>query len=287
MQRQGTEFRRRYEHTPVTLDHILEIQRAVESRLHAKLAELELRPKEPAGFDDLFGPSWSNFCAVWQRHPTEIRKFNVVFASGKMTCRADSVCVDLFVRNQGHHGEASVKEIALFGFNITEGDFKTFCSICENILGLVRAPASGFDLPHARLLEKYELAITHTSLRAVVHGALAHKDYDGAIRSALVLVEDELRKQCLANGGSAAAGQTGADLAATAYHPAQGCMNPPWPIATSANEGAHLMFRGVVMYLRNAWGHNTTVMGSDESGVFDCLATCQFLLTVIARSTKR
>lgn len=287
MRRQGTEFGARYEHKPVTLEQISEIEREVQLRLHAKRAGLELRPKEPEAFNDLYEPSWKEFCAVWKKHPAEVRKFNVVFATGPMTCRADSVCVDLFVRNQGHFGEPIEKEIQLSGFNIYEGDFKKFRHICEKILGITRAPAHGFDILHRRLVERVETAISNPSLRAVVHGALSHYDYDGAIRSAMVLVEDQLRQQCLANGGSAAATQTGADLAGTAYHPNNGCLNPPWPIATSAHDGAHLIFRGFFMYLRNAWGHNTVVMGADESAVFDCLAMCQFLLVVVSMSTKR
>jgi hypothetical protein len=287
MRRHGTEFRARYEHTPVSLEQIKAIEREVDLKLRANLAELELRPKKPEAFKDLYGPSWKEFCGVWQKFPAEVRKFHVVFATGPMTCRADSVCVDLFVRNQGHFGEPNEKEIELSGFNIREGDFKTFCQICESILGIKRAPAHGFDIPHRRLLEQVEAAISNASLRSVVNGPLSHKDYDGAIRSAMVVVEDQLRQKCLANGGSAAATQTGADLAGTAYHTSNGCLNPPWPIATSAHDGAHLVFRGFFMYLRNAWGHNTVVMGGDESAVLDCLATCQFLLVVISRSTKR
>ncbi len=72
-----------------------------------------------------------------------------------------------------------------------------------------------------------------------------------------------------------------------AYHRDQGCLTPPWPLATEANTGAQLMFQGFFMYMRNAYMHHSVVMGTDESAVYDLLATCEFLLKVIDSSTKR
>ena len=287
MNRDCTQFDRRYEHVSVSLEQITAIEAETKLRLKAGIASLEIRPKTPPAFKDSFAATWKDFTNIWKNYPKEIRKFDVVFSGEKFTRRADTVCVELFVRNQGHYGEAHEKEIILRGYNCYKHDFEVFCSICEKQLNLNKAPKRGFDMQHGRLIEQVESMIESPALATAIKGALAHKNYDEAIRSAMVMVEDELRKKCLSVGASGAAGQTGADLAKTAYHDASGCLIPPWPIATSALDGAHLLFRGFFLYLRNAWGHSSVVMGSDHSAVTDCIAACQFFLKVIDKSTKR
>ena len=95
------------------------------------------------------------------------------------------------------------------------------------------------------------------------------------------------KEKCLAAGRNEAQHKTGADLAIIAFNKQNGCLNPPWPIATEAQQGVQLMFQGFFMYLRNAFAHNVVVMGEDKSSVFECISTCEFLLNIIEKSTVR
>ena len=150
------------------------------------------------------------------------------------------------------------------------------------------APRNGpTDDEHGFLIDRLATSIRHPALAQAIRGPLSAKDYDGAVRAATVQVETELRQRCLAVGRAEAQGQTGSDLATTAFSDKAGCLNPPWPVATQARESAHLAFRGFFLYLRNAWGHNATVIGSDPSGVAETIEHCQYLLQVIRDSTIR
>jgi hypothetical protein len=288
MTRDYTKHECRYEHVTVSLEQIQQIEKETHLRLGASIVSLSIRPKKPAAFEDKYGMNWKEFAGIWAKFPTEVRKYEAVFSREKLTSLSKTVCVQLFVRNQGHLGEPDQKEIILSGYNCHEHDFKVFCKICETLLALKRAPSKpGFNMSHNRLVERVEAIVETPSLLNCIKGPLQASDYDGAIRAAIVLVEDELRKKCLAMGRVEAAAQTGADLSVTAFVEKSGCLNPPWPIATQAREGAHLLFRGFFLYLRNAWGHTSIVVGKDETMVAEHIALCQYLLKVIDKSTKR
>lgn len=57
------------------------------------------------------------------------------------------------------------------------------------------------------------------------------------------IVETKLREKCLAAGSNEAQQKTGADWAVLAFNKQNGCLNPPWPIATEAHQGVQLMFQ--------------------------------------------
>jgi hypothetical protein len=280
-------FSQRYEHVPISLEQIQSIEGELKLRYSLQIAGLELRFRNPRPIDDVYAPKWPQFSQLWIKYPEHIRKFSVTFSAEKVNSRADAVCVDIFVRNQGHFGEAHEKEIILSSHNCEKYDFEAFCAICEKALFLRKAPASGYDMPHGRLMDRIHSSVDHPVLLNSIRGPLSSKDYDGAIRSATVLVEDILRKRCLAEGRVDASTQTGADLAVTAFSGMTACLTPPWPLATQARDGAHLILRGFFLYIRNAWGHNAVVSGSDGTMVVDHILLCQYLLKMIENSSKR
>lgn len=289
MHRSYISHQRHYQHTAVSTTQIRQIEKELLLRLNAGIESVEVRPRRPEAFRDQFGASWKEFEAIATRHAAEIRKYYVVFMTEKkFTNRAECVCLDLFVRNQGHFGEPEPKEIILSGYNCHKTDFQTYCQIAEKILFLVPAPSSGpTSAEHGFLVDRLAVSIRHPALANAIKGPLSHQDYDGAVRAATVLVEHELRQRCLAAGREEAAAQTGADLSVTAFNDKNGCLTPPWPVASQAHEGAHLVFRGFFLHLRNAWGHNAIILGSNAAGFAETIEFCQYLLHVVAASAIR
>ncbi len=283
-----TEYRKRYQHTAVNLEKLQRLEQEMALRLKVGIASIEVRPRQPEAFQDEFGTTLRKFAAIAQEHEREIRKFYVVFSADKFTNRAACVCLDLLVRNQGHFGEPEPKEIVLAGFNCYKHDFEAYCRIAEEILGLIRAPSKGStNDSHGFLVDRLAVSIENQALANVIRGPLSTKDYDGAVRAAIVLVEHELRARCVAAGRSESRMQSGSDLAITAFNEKTGCLIPPWSVSAQANEGVHLAFRGFFLHLRNAWGHNATVAGPDASGVDMLIEHCQYLLHLIGQSKNR
>lgn len=124
MHRDYLSYKQRYRHTTVLPAQIRLIEAELLLRLNAGIESVEVRPGKPPAFKDEFGASWKRFEAILAAHGPAIRKFAVLFMTEKnFTNRADCVCLDLFVRNQGHFGEPEPREIYSFGLQLLSQGF--------------------------------------------------------------------------------------------------------------------------------------------------------------------
>ncbi len=139
----------------------------------------------------------------------------------------------------------------------------------------------------AQVFARYEVAIVNPELRKQINAAMKAGNYDTAIRTAAILVETKLRATCLKHGCTTAKAASGAKLADLAYEPLRGCLEPPYALATQARKGAQELLRGFFEYIRNAFGHNTTVVSTNARNVVELIALCEALLMMIRASTKR
>jgi hypothetical protein len=291
MRREVPIYSARFAYRDITLEDLKDLGAEVKKRFRANMHCHEVKAVEPQVFDQTFGISWWRFSALYKKYKATFRRYGFYFYPGMRSGAAPITRVqfELHVVMRSKYGDKDDAEraIGLSGLGCYRGDFDEFVRIATHILHLEESLPSGADFEHESIIARWDCAVRDPELRMATEAPIRAKQYDDALRSAVVLVETKLRKKCLGVGAAVPKGKTGKDLAPIAYHPATGCLEAPWPIAAKAAEGAQLLFMGFMQYLRNAFVHNTVVMGTDKSAVFEALACCEFLIKVIDKSVKR
>lgn len=148
-------------------------------------------------------------------------------------------------------------------------------------------PPPGRTWDDERIDKLYQPEYFDVELANLIDSDMKSRQFDAAVRAAAILVETRLKAKCISAGAQDAAGLSGVGLVGRAFHKDNGCLTPPWPIATEVIDGAHQLFRGFVLYVRNATAHNTEFMGKDLSAAIDLLMLCQSLLRIIDASKNR
>jgi hypothetical protein len=272
--------------TPENLLQLLEAMKLEYPRL--RFGRIEVKFVASSGREKLYNTTFKNFVSLWRDNKAIIRNYSAYLSLVNMGGDAlnDHVC---FFVQQSLRNKAGAPDghLALGAVGCYEHAFNHFVQTAAAVLSVELAPPPGSSWHRERLRERWKREHVDIELVTHVSGAIDAGQFDTALKAAIGVVESRLRQRCIAAGNAAAADQAGADLAVTAYHRDRGCLIPPWPVATEASHGTQLMFQGFFLYLRNAYMHNASVMGADESAVYDALATCEFLLKVIDGSTRR
>lgn len=276
-----------YKYRDVTWTELTDLILAIREDTHHSVTFSEIRPfrKRPA-FDDEWGPKPAKFESIFKKHQREIRKFSLTLSRNNRPSKVSSR-IDLTFRIKENADQIeqtyNYPSIELLNFDGRDYDFENVRRLLEKRLSLEFSERQIRD----DLIMRYKASIGHSELRGRIDAAMQSHQYDLALSGAAILVESSLRDACLKHGCSAAVTATGADLSVLAFHSSQGCLIPPYPIATQANHGAFLLFQGFFLYIRNAYMHNSKVMGDDKKYVIEFLAICDSLLTIISGSTKR
>lgn len=277
----------KYEYKEIVWDDIIRLKDAIEEDTKHSFKPDQIRPfrKKPA-FDDKFGPKFPQFEEMFKKYQGQIRKFGFelsrIVGPNKNVNRA----IITFRIKENIDQELptyNYPSIELLNYEAEDGDFENIRHTLEKVLKIKLPPPD----PKEELLGRYNASIRHPELRKQTCSAMRDHHYDLALSGASILVESVLKRACLKYGRSKAKFATGAELAQIAYHPKDGCMTPPYPLAAEANEGAFQLFRGFFFYLRNAYLHNATVMGDDRRYAVEFLALCETLLMIIEGSTSR
>jgi len=134
--------------------------------------------------------------------------------------------------------------------------------------------ASGQDFQQLHELMKFPKTLLHPSIREKVWAGLLHRDYDGAVRTAFVTVEDTVR-----TAGKFAPTDIGVKLMRKAFDPQSG------PLTNMENpeaerEGMAKFFEGAVGAWRNPVSHRGGVINELQEAQ-DLLMLASHLLRIV------
>lgn len=276
-----------YDLVPITWEQILKLRTEFLEQLRFKMMPATIKPFiiRPA-FEDIYGPSWRKFEELFHEYQNRIRKYEFELTK-RCGLTKDESKFGIEVRIKGTPDQTtrghSYPSIGIMNYWRGASDFEAARKLLEKILNLQFSE----EQLQEDLLARFSYSIVNEELKGKVCRAMEHHDYDSAMSGASVLVEAKLRHKCLGVGGTSANGQTGVNLAVTAYHESKGCLNPPFTVATQASHGVFLIFQGFFHYIRNAYGHHSTVMGKNRECIIEFLNLCESLLKIIEKSTKR
>lgn len=245
---------------------------------------------EPQVFNSEHRITTKRFLKLVQKYHKSLRKYTIVFQGEhfKGYCYAHLGIKVILRSKYGDKDDKDDKEksVEITGYGCNEYSFNAFVDFTLEELQLKKLHETT-DSKGKSIISRYDASILNPEILHLANPSIRSGHYDSALKLVISLVETKLREKCLAAGRNEAQQKTGADLAVLAFNKQNGCLNPPWPIATEAHQGVQLMFQGFFMYLRNAFAHNVVVMGEDNSSVFECISTCEFLLKIIEKSTVR
>jgi hypothetical protein len=238
---------------------------------------------------NVYSGKLEDYRRAYTKYREDIRKFRLFFSSssGSIENVPWYPHLELTIRLRDRKNSLSYPRVELVSYGYRLEDFEAFERATARLLMLEPLPGEMERHETMLLMDNARRMLKHETMSAQVLPSLANRHFDVALRTASSIVEDSLRQKCLSAGRSEAAGQTGPELAVTAFHPDRGCLTPPWPVATEAQHGAQLMFQGFFLYLRNAFTHRAVVLADDAVAAFGGLALCDFLLYVIENSTAR
>lgn len=247
----------------------------------------QVKSIEPQVFDSKYRITFKEFLKISQKHYKGLRKYSILFHGEHFKGDAYA-CLGLKVTLRSKYGDKDDKEkcIEITGYGCPEYSFNEFVDFTIEELQLKKFHETK-DFKDKSIINRYDASILNPEILHLANPSVRSGHYDSALKLIISLVETKLKEKCLAAGRNEAQHKTGADLAIIAFNKQNGCLNPPWPIATEAQQGVQLMFQGFFMYLRNAFAHNVVVMGEDKSSVLECISTCEFLLKIIEKSTVR
>ncbi len=242
---------------------------------------------EPQVFDSEYRISVKKFLKLVQKYHKSLRKYTIIFQGEyfKGNCYA-YLGIKVILRSKYGDKDDKEKCVEITGYGCRESSFNEFVDFTIEELQLKKFYETT-DSESKSIIDRYDASIINPDILYLLNPLIRAGHYDSALKLVVSLVETKLKEKCLAAGRNEAQHKTGADLAVLAFNKQNGCLNPPWPIATEAHQGVQLMFQGFFIYLRNAFAHNVVVMGEDNSSVFECISTCEFLLNIIEKSTVR
>ncbi len=252
----------------------------------------EIRPfKINPSFEDQFGPKERSFWRLFKQYQGVIRKFELRVGYPKKCGYMEApFWITVRIAENEHHFKPSKKYPTITLHNIDRGprwgdhcSFDHFCNFMEQEWNLELTERQlKFNVFH-----EYTQTISNKKLRSLTEANMRTHNYDAALSNAGTMIESELREACISAGNNQAKGQTGDNLAVTAYGEANGCLTPPWDIATQACKGTQLLFQGFFAYIRNAYNHHAVVMGGSRDNIVEFLKGCEFLLNIIDHSSPR
>lgn len=252
------------------------------------LAPVWIQPRDPKR-RDTWDASFDDLIKAIASEERSLRKYRLEFCDYfdlKSKC-PKYPSFFLTVRLRDYRPNAPYPRVTVEGQGCWQQDYVCFMDTAVQQLGLTLHQDYPFELENSTVKAHYRRVSSDSAIFATIHGSLEAGQYDTALRTAASLIEDALRQKCIACGREEAKTQQASDLAVTAFHRDNGCLEPPWPVAVEAQLGAQMMFQGFFKYLRNAFAHNAIVMGDDRSAVLECLMLCEFLLKLINGSRQR
>jgi len=279
-----------YNLIPIDLDEIKKLETEFRNRLNFVMKPDDVRPfRIRPDFKDeigIKGLSWDKFREVFIRYQSKIRKYS--FALGEQNQRNSfRKKYEITIRIKENAYETTphsrYPSIEILTWQEEDYMFDRIRKVFEETWGL---SFSEYQLQRD-LVRRYSHSIANGELKDKVSKAMEHHDYDLAMSAASVFVETKLREKCLSVGAVLTKNQTGVDLAVASYHEEKGCLSPPFNVADKASHGVFLIFQGFFHYIRNAYGHNTVIMGNDRECIIEYLNFCETLLKIIETSRKR
>ncbi|MCK4628283.1 MAG: hypothetical protein KAT56_04730 [Sedimentisphaerales bacterium] len=280
-----------YNLIPINLDDIKKLETEFRDRLDIKMMPYDVRPfRIRPDFKDTKvseeGLSWDKFVEVFVRYQNKIRKYTFALTEQKqrnITGRKYEITIRIKENAYETTPHSYYPSIEILAWQEEDCKFDRIRKVFEETWGL---SFSEYQL-QIDLLSRYSHSIKNEELKDKISKAMVHHDYDLAMSAASVFVETKLREKCLSVGAALTKNQTGVDLATASYHEDKGCLSPPFNIADRASQGVLLIFQGFFHYIRNAYGHNTVIMGNDRECIIEYLNFCETLLKIIETSTKR
>ena len=275
-----------YKYREIAWEEILHLIHDIneETQYQAALGQIRAFRNRPS-FSDLFGPKFSEFESTFKKQDGKIRKYTIHITRSSLDKTISHIDLTVRIKENADQTDPSYNypSIEIIQYEGNQNDFNIVKTIIEKKLSLKYSERQF----KADLLARYKAAIQHEELRTRTESLMSSHQYDQAISGAAILVESTLRDACVNAGCAIASTSTGIDLAKHAYHATNGCLQPPYPVATQANHGVFLLFQGFFLYIRNAYIHNSLVTGDDRQYVIEYLTLCEFLLRIIQGSTKR
>ncbi len=242
---------------------------------------------EPQIFDSEFRITVKKFLKLAQKYHKSLRKYTIIFQGEHFKGLSYAhLGIKVILRSSYGDKDDNEKCVEIIGYGCPEYSFSAFVDFTLEELQLKRFHETTDSIGKS-IINRYDASIINPDILHLINPSIRAEHYDSALKLLISLVETKLKEKCLAAGRNEAQHKTGAELAVLAFNKQNGCLNPPWYIATEAHQGVQLMFQGFFMYLRNAFAHNVVVMREDKSSVFECISTCEFLLNIIEKSTIR
>ncbi len=277
----------RCQYKDIGIEYLVKYADKVNTRFGTNTLFESVKSIVPQVFDSEHRITVQKFLKLIQKHYKSLRKYHIRFLGEHF--KGDSyayIGLNVTLRSKYRDKDDKEKCIEITGYGCHEYSFKEFVDFTLEELQLKKFHETT-DSKCKSIIDRNDASILNPDILHLTNPSIRAGHYDSALKLVISLVEAKLKEKCLAAGKTEAQYKTGADLAVLAFNKQNGCLNPPWPIATEAHQGVQLMFQGFFLYLRNAFAHNVIVMGEDDISVFECISTCEFLLNIIEKSTVR
>lgn len=222
---------------------------------------------------------------IFEKRLQLLRKYEYTVA-GRNYLKRDSAYITIEITRH-KRGRDCQAEIELAGWGCSKRQFDDFAQFFADRFNISEILPESDPLDIQGIEQRWLPKFVDPELVKQCSGAMEARQFDTALKAALVVVESRLRKKCINSGCKEASESAGADLAVLAFHSSKGCLVPPWPIATQASHGCQLLFQGFFLYFRNAIAHHSEVIGSDRTAVLELMVTCELMLKIIDNSTVR
>jgi hypothetical protein len=280
-----------YNLIPIDLDEIKKLETEFQNRLNFVMKPDEVRPfRIRPDFKDtkvtVKELSWDKFREVFIRYQSKIRKYSFTLTEqNERNSFRRRYEITIRIKENAYETtpHSYYPSIEILAWREEDYEFDRIRKVFEETWGL---SFSEYQLQRD-LVRRYLHSIANGELKNKVSKAMENHDYDLAMSAASIFVETKLREKCLSVGAVLAKNQTGVDLAVTSYHEEKGCLSPPFNVADRASHGVFLIFQGFFHYIRNAYGHNTVIMGNDRECIIEYLNFRETLLKIIETSRKR
>jgi len=290
MRRGDSRFSEKFAYIPLSVSELKQIVELVELRFNVRAFGFNLKSVRPEKFGDSHNFNVTKIYDAIEQSSDIIRVYDIRFCSqdikGKALADFVSLGITVTARSKFGDSDENAKAILLEGLNCCERDFAYFKkAVCE-VVKLQKYYAPETDEYDDLLARFIKSDFIDNEYRTLISGAISTRQYELAIKAISGLVESTLRDKLESFGVSEASSCAGVELAKLAYNKSNGYLSPPWLIAKESYEGAHLLFNGFFLWIRNGFHHKTKVFKSKE-GILELLTLSCSLLRIINLSTKR
>jgi hypothetical protein len=292
MYRAHTEFEKKFAFRFLTQDELERFVSTVETRFNIRAFGFTLKSVRPEKFkreDHSF--SVSKIYEAIAKHPTDVRVYDIRFSNrdikGKALIDVVSLGIRVTCRSKFGDNDENERMIELEGLNCGGKDFDYFVKAANQVLRLERYLPPGTDVYDVRLSQFLDSDFLTEEIKALIAGPIQTRQYELAVKALAGLVESSLREKLLALGDQSVQTKAGTELAKSALNKESGVLVPPWNIGSESIQGAHLMFHGFFMWIRNTFHHHARIFERDKNGVLELIQLCSAMLKILEKCKPR